>query len=418
MSTPEQRFNERLSGKSRNYDRNMRAALKHFLGRYGLTADELYERQRQIEKGVALGEMEAYELDWLPNLVQVLIAERVQQGQNPEYAKDTHKAVSLFCRVNHLRYEQTSHDLPQADNVGKGAFTRSHIAKMWDHAEGLFKTRNRAIMAALKDSGLRPVDMAKLTVRDYRQAVKNSPTEGYAVFNPIVTGKKGTKAHPHLGPDAVAAIGEYLGDTKLREYLGVTDNGPLFMAREMDGKNGGLLGFKAMNSMDISIVVKRIIEAAGINNGSRYGAYSFRKYHMSRLNSATEDLELPAMQLSYIYKLEGRRVKDSVGTYDRPEESGDLTREYVRHYPKLSMTGDTGATSERVQSLEARLGERDDRVQRLEAQLEDREARLFHVEQKLDVVMRALANPETAPVLMNALREIEEKAKKARRGQA
>ncbi len=354
MSTPEERFNEKLATKSRNYERNMKAALKQFLERYSLTATELYERQREIEKGVALGEREAYALDWLPGLVQALVNERVQQGLNADYAKDIHKTISFFCKVNHLRYEQSSHDLPQAENIGKGAFNRAHIVKMWDHAEGLFKTRNRAIMAFLKDSGLRPVDLAKLTVKDYRLAVKNSPEAGYAVFNPIITSKKGVKAFPIIGPDATAAIDEYLSDAKLREYLGLTDKGPLFMSRNMAGKNGELQGFKAMNSMDISIMIMRIIEAAEINNGSRYGAYSFRKYHMSRLNSAM-DLTLPAMQLSYIYKLQGRRVKDAVGTYDRPEESGELTSEYVRHYPKLSMTGYTGAPNEDLVSLKAEL---------------------------------------------------------------
>ena len=341
MSNVQQRFNDKLSTKSKNYARNMRSAFTIFLERYDLTAEELYNKQKNIEKGIALGEMEPFEMDWLPDLVQELVLERVNNGLNANYAKDIHKSVSMFCRVNHLRYTQSNHDLPHAENIGKSAFNKAHITKIWDHSEGLFKKRNRAVMAFLKDSGLRPVDLSQITIKDYKNAKENSPEPGYAVFRPIITSKKGVKAYPHLGPDATTAIDDYLNDAKTVNYLGLTDDDPLFMARNMDGKNGELIGFKPMNSVDISRMIKRIIDSAGINNGKRYGAYSFRKFHTGALNSTTMDLKVSPMPLSYIYKLQGRKVKDNLGTYDRPEENGELTREYIRHYGKLSRKEDS-----------------------------------------------------------------------------
>ena len=52
---------------------------------------------------------------------------------------------------------------------------------------------------------------------------------------------------------------------------------------------------------------------------------------------------------------------------------------------------------------EARRGQGDE-AQRLQTQLEQRSRQLDSVEQKLDIVMRGLANPETAPSLWKALK--------------
>ena len=93
-------------------------------------------------------------------------------------------------------------------------------------------------------------------------------------------------------------------------------------------------------------------------------------------------------------------------------------REYLKAAPWLNIMSSGRAfrqvSEDEVDRLrreleEARRGQGDE-VQRLQAELEQRSKQLDSVEQTLNLVMRALSNPETAPSLWKALKEIEEKA--------
>ena len=61
-----------------------------------------------------------------------------------------------------------------------------------------------------------------------------------------------------------------------------------------------------------------------------------------------------------------------------------------------------------------KLAELEVKLEEAKASLVERESRLLHVEHTTDIIMRALANPEAAPVLWKALKELEEKAGETR----
>jgi len=116
-----------------------------------------------------------------------------------------------------------------------------------------------------------------------------------------------------------------------------------------------------INSFDISAIFNRLWKS--VENSAQYSAYSLRKFHTSQLNSTMEYVgrDLFPMPMSYIYKLQGRKVRDSFGSYDRPEENGKLLEAYVQHYPKLvvypaSDERKVEALTDRVDKLDTVLG--------------------------------------------------------------
>ncbi len=71
---------------------------------------------------------------------------------------------------------------------------------------------------SLKDTGLRPVEVCRIKLKDYRTAKKNSPVENIAVFKPVTNNKTGVVMAVHLGFEAIEAIDAYLEDEALNEF--------------------------------------------------------------------------------------------------------------------------------------------------------------------------------------------------------
>jgi integrase len=358
MSTAKDRFETKLSTKSPGFQRNCRSMLSTFLDRYNLTFEDIYVKQVAIERAIQNGEMEPYENDWLPDLVKGFMQDMIKEGRAPGYARQIYSYMRFFCRASKINFELDREDLPQGESIGKTVISHRQILKIWDLCIKEFKLRNRALIAFLKDSGLRPIDVSGLDVADYLRALKDSPHEGFAKFRPIITTKKGRRAYPRIGPDAVEALDLYLNGR---------ETGPLFESKEMiEGTKYPKEELKRMSSMDISSVFSRLTK--GLSNGDRVSAYSLRKFHSTSLNAPRPDLELPSMEEAYIAILQGKKRPGTFGPYNQPWETGQLLEEYVRHYPKLSLKPQ--AVNGRIKDLEAelaRLKGNEDRLAKLEA---------------------------------------------------
>ena len=369
MSTAKERFEEKLSTKSSGFRRNATSMLNTFLNRYSLTFEDIYVKQVAIERAIQSGEMEPYENDWLPNLVKDFMLSMIEAGKSPGYARQINSYMRFFCKASRIGFELDREDIPVGDSIGKAVASHEQLLAMWDRCTKEFKLRNRALIAFLKDSGLRPIDVSGLNVENYLKAIEESPVPGFAKFRPILTSKKGKKAYPRVGPEAVEALNRYLKGRK---------KGPLFEAKEMiPGTKRPKLELKRMSSMDISSVFSTLSE--GLENGDRVSSYSLRKFHSTSLNAPRPDLDLPALSESYIGILQGKERPGTFGPYNQPWETGKLLEEYVRHYPKLSMTGATFrgeiealsleikdlASVQKVDTLQKRIDEQDDLIQEL-----------------------------------------------------
>jgi len=358
MSTAKERFERKLSTKSASFRRNASSMLNTFLDRYSLTFEDIYSKQVEIERAIKNGEMEPYENDWLPNLVKDFMREMIEDGKSPGYARHINSYMRFFCKASHITFQLDREDVPQGDSIGKTVISHRQILTIWDRCIKEFKLRNRALIAFLKDSGLRPIDVSGLDVDDYLKALEASPNSEFAIFRPILTTKKGRKAYPIVGPDAIEA---------LNLYLDGRNTGPLFEAKEMiKGTKRPKEGLKRMSSMDISSVFSTL--TGGLVNGDRVSSYSLRKFHATSLNAPRPDLELPSLSEAYIAILQGKKRPGTFGPYNQPWETGQLLEEYVRHYPKLSLKPHTH--NGKIRELERKLEEAQRDKERLEAAFE------------------------------------------------
>ncbi len=102
---------------------------------------------------------------------------------------------------------------------------------------------------------------------------------------------------------------------------------------------------------NITTMVKRF--ARHLLDSNHVSPHSFRKTHRTLLESR--------MSESYVKKLQGK----STDPYIHPEQTGDLTRAYVEHYPVISLDDNS-----EIRELRKEQQTRDEKVAALEARLE------------------------------------------------
>ena len=137
-------MDRKLILKSGGYQTNIKAALKMFLERYELTSQELYDRQRAVDRAIALGEAEPADAQEIPLMVAKLEHEMVKNGYSTGYANFISKAVKFFYKANALNYNYDPNDTPSAEPVApKTYITREQIMVVLDkaHLSGLGEVR-------------------------------------------------------------------------------------------------------------------------------------------------------------------------------------------------------------------------------------------------------------------------------------
>lgn len=303
------KFERRLELKAENTRRNYRCAFRKFLKTNGLSEEELLELAEKDLEEVELLVIEAMRME-------------IDKGNKPTTARLTYKAVRFFLKANGFKnFSLDREDKPKAVYSGSRRTTDAHIRELWDSFSADYKTRNRAILMFLKDSGLRISDACNLNVEHYRAA--SEPAKGFRVFAPSATQKTGEIAHVHIGPEAVSALDDYLGDR---------ETGPLFLDRE-----GRRLKSKAMS--EVFGKVKRC--RGGLKEDyNSISAHSLRKFHNTLLPFRDE----------WIKFLEGKATDVYV---DEPE----VTQEYVKSYDKLRVFMHPEVSRQELEKLQRQLEE-------------------------------------------------------------
>jgi len=296
-----------------------RGYLRHFnsfMKRWNLTPSELYEMRLSDSKSDDPRDAKRIE-----RMVMTQMNEIIEEGWSSQKAVQFRNAVSSFFEAQGMPLQWRKKDRPKGESNGSRVALVSHIKSMYDNAGHYLKQRNRAILFALKDSGLRISDLCTLTVGYYRDLIpmKNEHGEVFKVFlEPTQTVKMKINAYVHLGPEAVTEIDRYLEE---REESGerLTPEAPLFLNND----DGPLTERAIKNVFDRW---KKWLD----KRGQKVSAHSLRKFHRTRLEGA-------GMAEGWVKRLQGK----SASVYSHPEQTGELTKAYMSSYDRLRVFGQT-----------------------------------------------------------------------------
>ena len=317
---------------------------ERFLERWGLTPDGLYEMR--------IGDLKSEDPrdhKRIEKMVKVQMAEMKRRGAAASTCRHLWKAVRSFFEAQGLEIKVKAKDMPRGQYNGQRLAMADQIREMWDAASWEFKKRNRALITFLKDSGLRVGDVAALNVDEYLEArtVLNEAGQPFKAFNPFETGKTGALAYIHIGPEAVEALDAYLEERR-DEGGDLKPDSPLFLMR----------GGQRISRRALSNLFLRLRDKLG-KEGRKISAHSLRKFHTTMLEAS--------MPRTWIAKLQGKTINDSMGVYSQPElMPGELTQAYMKGYSRLRIFAlaappvkeeEVRALRERVSSLEGTIGD-------------------------------------------------------------
>lgn len=321
---PYQKFERRLSLKSKSTEKNYRSGFKKFLKYTGLTS----------EKIVSLMHNDPEEVEFQILKVQ---KDMTENGYKATTAALVYKAVRFFLKANGFRgFSIDREDRPRMVYNGSAKVSKTMIAEMYDKVGAQFRERNRALLMLAKDSGLRISDLSKLNVEDYQVASKREG--GFRFFRPLETTKTGDYAHILIGPEAVDAIETWL-DVRGR------DPGPLFISLK-----GDRLGPKAIAEVFRKFKTRRMDSG----DFSQISAHSFRKF---RTNNTS-------IKETWNRWLIGK----ALGPYHEEPPVEEIIKAYIERYrEELAIFGtpESTETKKKIEALEDQLDETRGLVNRL-----------------------------------------------------
>jgi len=292
---------EELGNRAKSTRRSYLLYFNRFIERWGMGPEELYELRLKTIKST-----DPRDHRHLERMVNTMIKEMRDKGFKTQTCLMLRKAMQSFFEAQELELNFRAKEKPRGSVNGSWVVMPNQIRIMYDNMVFEYKTRNRAILMGLKDSGLRISDVSALDVGDYlgaREVKVND--EIFKIFrDPAETQKMGINAYIHLGPEAVSEIDKYLNE---RRDMGdtLTGNSPLFMSDD-----GIRLSADAIKSFFM-----RMKKYLG-DDGGKISAHSLRKFHRTMLEGA-------GMPESWVKKLQGK--KSSV--YSHPEQTGQLTHD-------------------------------------------------------------------------------------------
>jgi site-specific recombinase XerD len=212
------------------------------------------------------------------------------------------QSKELALNLNYKEFKRTQ-------SIGRRAIQKEQLIQVWDSVSTQNKLRNRAILAFLKDSGLRVSDLSTMDIIDYTEAkvVVDKLGNKFKVFDEKVTEKMGVIAYPHVGYEAIDALDAYLAERK------ETDESQPLIVNEMGER---------ISANSLTNILSRVCQKVGKN----LGAHSLRKTHQTLLVSG-------GVPEGWVLMLEGKESS----TYQRPDDLNLLTDAYVKAYPTIKM---------------------------------------------------------------------------------
>ena len=305
-----------------------------FIGWLGVDAEELYNWQRRlVDDGDPRSNRELVNKfrEWGRLMMK-------REGWGGGTVLRASYAVKSFFAANALVFPIKPRDIPKFSSSGARVVLLDEIRVLVDRVAGEHRVRNRALLMMLKDTGLRRSDVSRLDVGDYLGA--RVVGDGFRVIDEYTTKKTGELAWVHMGPEACEAVDLYLGDR---------DRGPLFLNRD------GVRMYEGILTSTVIRCARRHLE-----NPHRVSPHSFRKFHRTALEAVIPE--------SYVKKLQGK----STDPYIHPEQTGELTEAYVKHYDVLRVFRDK------------------QRIDELEQLVEDERVERYSLEDKINFLARRL----------------------------
>ena len=327
---------DELKTMAKNTQRQYPRVFIQFLERWSVDPEELFELKLKHSKSEDPRDRRGIE-SW----VRISMKEIIDSGLAPSTARMTSKAVNSFFTAQNLEFSLRPREVPKTYYNGSRIILKDQIRELYERVGEEHRLRNRAIIMALKDSGLRISDLGSLDVGDYLKTKRVvSDDEIFVVLEPFATVKTGAYAYPVFGPESVAAIDAYLeerGAPALEE--------PLFVSR-----HNTRLSPTSMSTMFWKLKDK-------LDESRKISAHSLRKFFQT-------SMELSGLPKNWIGKYMGKMVGDSSRVYSQPEDLGDiLEKKYIENYDALRVLGAEASAqvldkqSQRIAELEKQLEE-------------------------------------------------------------
>jgi integrase len=363
-------WEQELSTKAKGTQGVYRMYFKRFLERWKTTPDELYSMRKEDLESDDTRDHRKTE-----RMVNIQAKEMHEEGLAASTCHTFIKAITFFFRAQGQDLNMRPRDRPRGASNGQSLALVEHMRQMWDYAPTETKLKTRALIALLKDSGLRVSDVVSLNMDDFlnaRRVVHDG--EEYVVFKPHETTKTGALAYIHIGPEAVEALDLYLKERKAKG-LPIEPDTPLFINRANERYE--------RRALSQTFVRLRIL--LGFD---KVTAHSLRKFHTTRLQGE-------GLNDGWIKLLQGKTISGSMAAYTRPHETGQLTEAYIEAYPMLRIFEEQASTQklneqekqiqslkEEVEQLRSEKREAEDITTRLEKLVKDLIARVDRIEDK------------------------------------
>jgi site-specific recombinase XerD/uncharacterized coiled-coil protein SlyX len=260
-------------------------------------------------------------------------------------------AVKSFFESNEYPLRTKRNDYPKGEHLGSRVITKQVIKEILENPRNMKdKLKVKALVMALKDSGLRVSDVANLNYSHVSEALEKG-----LEFIPLtlVTQKSKTVAKTFLGPEAVNALKLYMAERrKGTRHIApetITSACPLFRINlNFNGK------VKRVTPGSITSLIKF---QCGKTGQQKLSAHSFRKFLQTNLDVA-------GVSPNLIDQMLGHKLPNSRDAYSLPSEE-QLLKTYMDAYPQIRVYPLKTEVEERVTKLEIEITERNSAIAEL-----------------------------------------------------
>jgi integrase len=376
VGEPYEEFEKSLSSMSESSAKMYRQYFAKFLEWGGYTPEQFYEWVKSLESAEDSRSRRQLTLAY-----NDFAKKCVDEGASPNTVLNYRKAIHKFLEANELT-------LRIRKNGGKTRYRGQKIIRL-DQARKLIdlaatNLRLRALLMTLKDTGLGVSEVAMLTCEDFHGAREYKDEEGgrfKAWAQPLIREKTGEGCYVHMGPDAVAAIEDYIGQRR---------TGPIFITskgqphKDEGGNITSEAGFtekgSPMKALAITTSLRhhcRLLRTQGY----KVSAHSFRK-----LFETSFDLE---GDLNVAKKVMGKAIPASDEPYLQYED--ELTKVYMEVYRKrLSLDRESTRINDLEEEIEELKAGKSGEVEELHAKLVNMEAQQRKYDEAIGLIMERL----------------------------
>jgi len=357
IGTPLEEFEKSLSALTKGSAAIYRQYFNEFLEWGHSTPTEFYQWVKNLEEA-----QDPRERRQLTTAYSDFSKAKVAKGANPNTVLNHRKAIHKFLEANELTLRIKKNG-QKTRYRGQKIIKMDQVRKLVDLAAT--NHRLRALIMVLKDTGLGVSEVAKLTCEDFHNSREYKDEDGRrfkAWADPLRREKTGESCHVHMGPDAVAAI---------EDYIGLRRTGPIFITskgqphKDDEGIITHMAGFTEKGApMNASAITTSMRHHCGVlrSQGYKISAHSFRK-----LFETSFDLE---GSLNVAKKVMGKAIPPSDEPYLQYEDK--LTHVYMEVYGKrLSLNMESLQMSRLRKELEETKKGQSNEMRQIQKELEE-----------------------------------------------